>query len=558
MEPLSRGLDGLEIALNKAAPHIRTGLEKIMTLVHRGSGRMLLTAAFWLNKLLGQVRWPLRLSLLFAILAGVCGRFAIAGPNFLPGWETLEHNARQYLSASGALGSFDVVTTFCAVTAAICLICVFLAFIRHRFSLIALKVASALFAVTWCWMFLIIYRLPNALLQADGLMIGKLTRDELWLQGILFWTAVAAVATLTLFSLVLGRVNRYYVETTAETPLIGDRIAENIQTHGRDPRWRTSAYWAGFLHIFVFLLPFLIRGCGWERAVPVPEGSGIQQVEVVKVKKEKKKKYKWLLAKNSPFIFDRLKIDESKVLEEVDEITENEYVAQELKQGKIGVGGGTKGGWPNGMPGKIRFIRLKYAGGDWDQDMGKGADYNFLLEFKKLTGFDIEDNTEAIGVSRLRLFPKHRGPPFVFLTGKSGISMSDRDIRTLRWYCIEEGGMIFADNGGGSFDSNFRHLIRRVFPDKQLIDIANDDPIFHHPYSFPSGAPPLWHHSGYRAMGIRHSGRWVVFYHQGDVNDAWKTGSSGASEAVANQAYKLGINIVNYAFTNYRNFHSQD
>jgi hypothetical protein len=75
------------------------------------------------------------------------------------------------------------------------------------------------------------------------------------------------------------------------------------------------------------------------------------------------------------------------------------------------------------------------------------------------------------------------------------------------------------------------------------------------PFLFPNGAPPLWHHSGMRAMGLKYNGRWVVFYHQGDLNDAWQTGHSGAAPHLADQAYKLGINIINYSFNQYYERH---
>ena len=51
------------------------------------------------------------------------------------------------------------------------------------------------------------------------------------------------------------------------------------------------------------------------------------------------------------------------------------------------------------------------------------------------------------------------------------------EIKTLRWYCLEEGGCLFVDNGGGTFHSAMTSLLRRVFPEKSLRDIANDDPI---------------------------------------------------------------------------------
>jgi hypothetical protein len=223
---------------------------------------------------------------------------------------------------------------------------------------------------------------------------------------------------------------------------------------------------------------------------------------------------------------------------------------------KPGKSGAKRGAWPNGLEHtKVRFIRLKYAGGDWDQQMGKGADYNFLLKFSEMTGFKIAKKTEAIGVADLKRFPKKAAPPFVYLTGSQAINMTRREMQILRWYLLEEGGMLFADNGGGRFDHSLKSLMRRVLPEKPWIDIANDDIIYQQPYRFPDGAPPLWHHSGTRALGIKHNGRWVVFYHQGDLNDAWQEGGSGVSAGTRKAAFKMGINVVNYALNQYLAIH---
>ena len=52
-------------------------------------------------------------------------------------------------------------------------------------------------------------------------------------------------------------------------------------------------------------------------------------------------------------------------------------------------------GYEGGVKGaKIRFIRLEYTGGDWDQDFGVGADLNMLMQYKVLTGQDVHDQTE--------------------------------------------------------------------------------------------------------------------------------------------------------------------
>jgi hypothetical protein len=329
-----------------------------------------------------------------------------------------------------------------------------------------------------------------------------------------------------------------------------------------DPRFRRGISLAFFLQVLLLLLITLlagVRGCiGMQEPYNLPKGSGVEVVaQRVIVKKVQRTPRKKLMVKAiGSVILYVPQIDDSKVLERVQEETLNTYQASAGKAGKLGKGGGTKGGWPNGVENAaIRFIRLQYEGGDWDQDMGVDADNNFLREFANLTGLKVAEQTEAVPVAALKHFPKHRAPPFVFITGKGGISLTTSDFKTLRWYCTEEGGLIFADNGGGTFDHAFRAAMAQTFPELQWVDIPSDDVLFQQPFLFPSGAPPLWHHSGSRALGLKHNGRWIVFYHQGDINDAWKTGHSGASPGLAAEAYKLGVNVINYAVNNYWSQH---
>ena len=136
------------------------------------------------------------------------------------------------------------------------------------------------------------------------------------------------------------------------------------------------------------------------------------------------------------------------------------------------------------------------------------------------------------------------------MTGSGRISTSPRDRKILRDYLLG-GGMLFADCGGAGWDRSFRGFIQSVLPQYQLVNISDDDPIYRQPYEFLNGAPPLWHHGGMRALGMKHRGRWAVFYHPGDMNDAWKMGRSGVSEDIARASYDMGVNIVYYAFTQY-------
>ncbi len=367
------------------------------------------------------------------------------------------------------------------------------------------------------------------------------------------------IPVLTLLALARVRTRRFYHDfrCTART-LAGDRILSSLTSGGGDPQYRSSLYWAIALFMMILIGPFLVRGCGREDPYGLIKGSGEAQIQVVRVTRTREKPKKRLVVNAwSPYIFERIDIDETRVLDELVEQTLDTYQAEvESAGGALGAGGGKTGGWPEGMEhAVVRFIRLRYRGGDWDRDMGKGGDYNLLIRFREITGFPIAHETESRDIERLRMFPAGKAPPFVFMTGQGNIQVSEREVQVLRWYLEQEGGMLFIDNGGGHFDRSVRSLLARVLPGRPLVDIPNDDPIFREPFVFPDGAPPLWHHAGRRALGVSMGGRWAVFYHPGDMNDAWKDGHSGASPAVVDQAYKLGVNVIFHAFNTYYRKH---
>ena len=314
----------------------------------------------------------------------------------------------------------------------------------------------------------------------------------------------------------------------------------------RESRFRAAYVWSFVLHVFVFLgLPMLalIRGCQDPYYIP---GGGVEEQVQVQVQVQEVVLEQLVFNPNSPISYYVPKLEDSEVLRQIEEETRQTYVA-----GQIGAGAGQGGGYAGGRDdATVRFIRLRYSGGNWNQSMGRGADNNFLDMFGRMTGFNVARQTEAIHATDLRAFPGGAVPPFVYLSGSGSINMSQREIDTLRWYLLEAGGMLFADHGGGNFDRSFRALLRNVLPNHTLVVIPNDDEIYREPFVFPEGSPPLWHHSGYRALGIRHQGRWIAFYHQGDMASAWMDGGSGASDLVRQQAFRMGVNVVHYAFKN--------
>ena len=312
-------------------------------------------------------------------------------------------------------------------------------------------------------------------------------------------------------------------------------------------RYRRSNGWAIFLHIFfIFILPWLLGLSFGEYMYGIPKGAGEPVIEQIKVVKKKKKKKRFVLNPNSAISWETPPPDED-VFEDVEKETAQVYTADTSRAGKLGKGKGTQGGWPNGMENaKVQFIRLKHSGNGWNQQMD--ADVNFLNAFHKMTGLKIDPVSKVRSVSDLAKYRKGFEPPFIFMTGEGRIGLSAAEKKALREYTIEKTGMLFADNGGGGFDGEFRRLMREMYPDYPLVVISKDDPIFKSPYVFPNGSPKLFHH-GNETLGVRGpGGRWLVFYHPGDLNDAWQTGSAGLRKSLSTRAYQLGINVVAYSF----------
>ncbi len=339
--------------------------------------------------------------------------------------------------------------------------------------------------------------------------------------------------------------------------LLGDRIVENIRTHGRDPSYRKSLITSALAHIAVIVVPLVLQAFGCVRSYLIPFGSGrpgVAVVHAVERREAKKKRKRLVLNPNSAIYFHVPDLDDSDLLRQVQNMTELAYAADtDAVLGKMGAGEGKTGGWPEGTGSEpVRFIRLEYSGHDWNDGMDPKdrADVNFLQEFRRITGFKVAARSESHPIRLLRKYDKGYAPPFVYMTGSGAINIPPADMKILRDYLLD-GGMLFADCGSPAWDRAFREFARALFPDKRLVEIALDDPIFQMPFVFPNGAPPLWHHGGMRALGIKHKGRWLVFYHPGDVNDAWKTGHSGLRPELAKAAHQLGVNIVYYAFTHY-------
>ena len=529
--------------------------------------------------------WPIILGFPLAILAGVLGHYAILWSvlydDLLTAWPQLQIPFLER-DIEGAIGLFARVGQ---VMAGGFVVVAFLTLFLTRGWVLWLyrKCCIAVYVLLLLYV-LVLNRTTGVLMQANVLVNGNCFNPVslFFLRWHLLWPVGLAALGVGLLHVMAARrrVISLYTGIHDERPAPGDIIVENFLSNGRDPRFRKSWVSSIWLHVLVIIvIPWLLSQRGCVDPYRAPKGSGKPQTlssvvpvqKMIKKQKDKKKKprRKFSVNPKSAISFHIPDLDESDVARQVDDESMVVYVADTMRTfsavatatgtrpgvggGRLGVGGGTTGGWPDGMENhKVRLIRMEFSGSGWDDGMDsrQRADQNFLDEFRKLTGFNVTTKTESHRMALLARYPKGYAPPFVFMTGDGDIGVTASDVKALRDYLLG-GGMLFADCSSPRFQSAFYALMARTLPGEPLQVISDDDIIFQVPFPFPNGAPPFWHHGGTRAMGIKHKGRWVVFYHPGDMHDAWKTGHSGMRADLADEAVQLGVNVVYYSFTHY-------
>ena len=194
----------------------------------------------------------------------------------------------------------------------------------------------------------------------------------------------------------------------------------------------------------------------------------------------------------------------------------------------------------------LAIARLKYeGGGDWYSNPSSLPN---LMRFTVThTGIPLAENQAVVSVGSEELF----NYPVVYMNGHGNVLFSQRDAERLRRY-LTAGGFLIADDNYG-MDESFRREMKKVFPDKELVLLPKNHPIFRVSFVFPGGLPKIHEHDGKpaQAFGIFHEGRMVVFYsYQSDLGDGWEDPAvHNDPEPVRLQALKMGANLLVWALT---------
>ena len=208
---------------------------------------------------------------------------------------------------------------------------------------------------------------------------------------------------------------------------------------------------------------------------------------------------------------------------------------------------GRPAAWPSATA--MTIGRLQYdGGGDWYANPSSLP--NLLGAIRQRTDLVVSERERAVRLTDPALWDV----PYIYMTGHGNVTFSDEEVRLLRRY-LEAGGFFHADDNYG-MDKSFRREIARVFPDRPMVEVPLDHPIYHLVYDLPNGLPKIHEHDGKPAQGfgIFLGGRLVVYYsYQSDLGDGWEDPEVHHDPPELHEAaLRMGVNLFAYAVSSSR------
>jgi len=193
----------------------------------------------------------------------------------------------------------------------------------------------------------------------------------------------------------------------------------------------------------------------------------------------------------------------------------------------------------------VHIARLHYdGGGDWYSNPSSNP--NWMKAFEQRTGIVTYHEEVEVRPGDDALYRY----PIVYMNGHGNVRFSDEEARYLRKW-MEAGGFLWADDNYG-MDKSFRREAKRLFPDRELVELPNDHPIFRCFYKLP-GLPKIHEHDGLppQALGILENGRLLLLYtYQSDIGDGIEDPEVHKDPPDKREAaMRMAVNILIYAMT---------
>ena len=201
-----------------------------------------------------------------------------------------------------------------------------------------------------------------------------------------------------------------------------------------------------------------------------------------------------------------------------------------------------------------------YPGEPWLRDW-PDAEYHFMQGLRRLTLINADGEHRQASMMNDALFDY----PVVYAVKVGFWHLRDQEIQRLREYLLRGGTLIVDDFHGPTEWAQFITSLRRVFPDRPVVDIPDDAEVFHVYYDLDDRSQIPGRNSVYNGVTWEHplgvpehwrgvfddDGRVMVLINFNmDMGDAWEHADDAFyPEPMTALAYRVGINYILYAMT---------
>ena len=212
------------------------------------------------------------------------------------------------------------------------------------------------------------------------------------------------------------------------------------------------------------------------------------------------------------------------------------------------------------------FTRLAYSDGggrrwgrgSWTTDW-PDAEYHFMKGIKRLTLLDAADGGRYVSPMDDELFEY----PWIYAVEVGNWLLDETEAERLREYLLR--GFLMVDDFHGGYEWAFVDSMRRVFPDRPIVEIAETDEVLHvlydldqriqipgisavmrgYTYERIDGQQAYW-----RGIYDDEQRLMVAINFNMDLGDAWEHADDPRyPEPMTALAYRFGVNYVIYAMT---------
>ena len=217
-------------------------------------------------------------------------------------------------------------------------------------------------------------------------------------------------------------------------------------------------------------------------------------------------------------------------------------------------GRGGRGGWGRGGGGGYLT--------DWPD-----SDLNFSYRLHQLTAMEVNPDGLILQLTDPELFHY----PFIYIVEPGRLYFEQEEVDALRTYLLNGGFLMVDDFWGEAEWDNFYYQIKRVFPEREPVELSISHPIFHAVFDLKEKpqVPSINVAQQGRSQGITwerpdaeevhfkgifdDKGRMMaIICHNTDLGDGWEREGEDEwyfHEFSETKAYPMGINIVFYAMT---------